>query len=142
LASIDPGEGQHVTLSTLMLMVSLAAPQAAARQCRWWLEPDVQRALVLTKSQVVAITAEYNRTLKYRRRLRQEFDVADTELTRAIEGGQGSDEAIEAMVNRVEELRRRRNVARTQLLVALYFLLTPQQRVRFPRLLERVPSRC
>jgi hypothetical protein len=88
-----------------MLMVSLAAPQAAARQCRWWLEPGVPRALLLTPSQVVAITAEYSRTLKYRGRLRQEFDVAHSALTCAIEGGHGSDKAIEAMVNAYTKLR-------------------------------------
>jgi Spy/CpxP family protein refolding chaperone len=137
-----PVKGQYVTLSTFMLMVSLAAPPAAAGQCRWWLEPGVQRTLGLSKSQVAAMAAEYSRTLKHRRRLRQEFDVAHAELTRAIERDQGSDAAIEAMVTRVERLRQRRNVARRQLLVALYFLLTAEQRVTFPGLLEQVPPPC
>jgi Spy/CpxP family protein refolding chaperone len=135
-----------MTLSMVMLMLTLAARPAAAGQCRWWVEPRVQGALTLTKSQVAAIEAEHSRTLNHRRLLREEFEAAHAELTRALERDDGSDAAIEAMVSRVEVLRQRRNVARTQLLVAMYFLLTPEQRIALPSLVRgdllKVPLRC
>ena len=135
-----------VTLSLVMLVLSLAARPAAAGKCRWWLEPGVQRALALRSSQVAAIETEYSRTLNHRRLLRQELEAAHAEFTRALEHDDGSDAALEAMVSRVENLRQRRNVARTQLLVAFYFLLTPEQRVAFPSVLRgdllKIPLRC
>jgi len=130
----------------LMLTLSPPASPAAAGKCRWWQEPGVQHALGLTKSQVVAIEAEYSRTLHHRRLLRQKFEAAHAEFTRALERDDRSDAAIEAMVGRLEDLRRRRNVARMQLLLALYFRLTPEQRVRLPSLAQgellKVPVRC
>ena len=135
-----------MTLSMVTLVLSLAARPAAAGKCRWWLEPGVQRALALTSSQVAAIEAEYSRTLNHRRLLRQQLEVAHAEFTRALEHDDGSDAAMEAMVSRVETLRQRRNVARTPLLVAFYFLLTPEQRVAFPNLVRAdlltIPLRC
>ena len=134
------------TLSMLILMLSLPAPPADAGTCRWWLEPTVQHALRLAKSQVAAIDSEFSRTLNHRRLLREEFEAAHAEFTRALDRDDESDAAIEAMVSRVEDLRRRRNIARTQLLVALYFLLTPEQRAAFPRLVHgdllTLPLRC
>jgi Spy/CpxP family protein refolding chaperone len=134
------------TLSLSMLVLMLATPPAAAGTCRWWLEPAVQGALALRDDQVTAIGEEYNRTLTHRRLLRQEFETAHAEFTRALRRNDSSDAALEAMVSRVEARRQRRNVARTELLVALYFLLTPKQRVAFRELVQRgrpdVPARC
>jgi Spy/CpxP family protein refolding chaperone len=75
--------------------------------------------------------------LEHRRLLRQKFDVADAELARAFARGDLSDEAAEALVTRVEDLRRQRNVARLRLLVALYFLLTPEQRERLRQVVDK-----
>ena len=58
-------------------------------------------------------------------------------MTRALNRGDLSDDAAVALIDRVEEIRRRRNVARMRLLVAMYFRLTPKQRARLPGILER-----
>jgi Spy/CpxP family protein refolding chaperone len=127
----------QVGLSLLIVAVSLASNQGAFRSSRWWLDPAVQRELVLTRAQVAAIQVEYDRTLDRRRRLRRELDQASAELTRALNRGDLSDDAAVALIDRVEDIRRRRNVARMRLLVAMYFLLTRDQRARLPGVLER-----
>lgn len=120
-------------LSMLALLVSLVFAQGTTRGFRWWLDPDVQRGLVLTSKQVAQIEAEFGRTLDYRRLLRKEFDAANAELAHAFARGDLSDAAAETLVTRVEDLRRQRNVARIHLLLRMYFLLTPEQRAKFSR---------
>jgi Spy/CpxP family protein refolding chaperone len=121
----------------LVLVLSLGASQGAPRSFRWWLDPCVQRDLGLTGKQVDILDAEYNRTVEHRRLLGREFDAASRELTRALARGDLPDDAAKGIVVRVEDLRRQRNVARRQLLVKMYFLLTPDQRANFSRVVRR-----
>jgi Spy/CpxP family protein refolding chaperone len=101
------------------------------------LDSGIRRELALTARQVAAIDAEYSRTLEHRQLLRRAFDAADAELTRALARGDLSDATAEALISRVEDLRRQRNVARMHLLVAMYFLLTPDQRAQLRGVVER-----
>ena len=136
----------HIGLSLLIVTLSVGVSQAPARSFRWWIDADVQRELALSGAQVVALQVEYDRTLEHRRRLRRALDAASAELRRALERGDLSDDAAEALVGRVEEIRRQRNVARMRLLVTMYFLLTRDQRERLPAILERrnvaTPALC
>jgi Spy/CpxP family protein refolding chaperone len=131
---------------TLMLLVSIGVSQAPARAFRWWLDVSVQRELALTDKQVADIQKEFGRTLQHRRKLRRKLDAANAELSRAFDRGDLTDAAAEALVSRVEDLRRQRNVARTRLLLALYLLLTPEQRARLPGVVKRAaietPAPC
>jgi Spy/CpxP family protein refolding chaperone len=126
-----------LAMSTLILVVSLGGLQSNVRGFRWWLDPDVQHDLALTGNQVAKIEREFGRTLELRRLLRQKFDIANAELARAFARGDISDEAAEILVTRVEDLRRQRNVARMRMLVALYFVLTPEQRTMLPRVVDK-----
>jgi Spy/CpxP family protein refolding chaperone len=121
-----------VAVSMLTLLASLGFWQGTVGGFRWWLDPSVQRELGLTGRQVANIDTEFGRGLDHRRLLRREFDAANAELTRAFASGDLSDAAAKALVSRVEDLRRQRNVARWRVLVAMYFLLTPEQRTRLP----------
>jgi Spy/CpxP family protein refolding chaperone len=94
------------------------------------MDPGVQRQLALLPSQVAALEGEHQRTLAYRRTLRGEFDKAEAALADALRRFDVSDEACKGLLTRVEELRRRRNVERTRMLLAMYWLLTPEQRSR------------
>ena len=132
--------GPRVYIPLSLVMVTFVGLQGSPRGFQWWLDPDVRCELALSASQVTAIDAEYGRTLQQRRRLRRVFDAANAELTQALARGDLSDASAEALVSRVEDLRRRRNVARRQLLVAMYFLLTPQQRAQLRKVMERVTS--
>ena len=142
----SPVKRAHVTLTMLILVANVAVADGSVRECRWWLELNVQRQLALSDEQVQAIESSYRRTLTHRRILRRRLEAATAELTRAFARDDLSDVEAQALVNQVEDWRRQRNVARTQLLVALYFLLTPDQRARFSRLVDRgavtVPPRC
>jgi Spy/CpxP family protein refolding chaperone len=125
----------HIALS--MLIVTVVGLQGTPRGFRWWSDPGIRRELALTVRQVAAIEAEYGRTLENRQLLRRAFDAANAELTRALARGDLSDSAAEALISRVENLRRQRNVARMKLLVAMYFLLTPNQRAQLRGVVER-----
>ena len=126
-----------LALSMLVFMPSLGFSQVRVRGFRWWSNPKVQRELALTAKQATDIETEFSRTLGHRRLLRRKYDAANAELTRALARGDLSEAAAEAVVTRVEDLRRQRNVARMRLLVTLYFLLTPEQRKRLSGVVER-----
>lgn len=125
----------HIALS--LLMVTVVGLQGTPRGLRWWLDPAICSELALTGKQVAALDEEYMRTLGQRRLLRRAFDAANAELAHAIARGDLSDADAEALVSRVEDLRRQRNEARMQLLVAMYFLLTPAQRAQLRVVVER-----
>ena len=127
----------QLALSLVIVAMSFGATQAPVRNSRWWLDASMQRELALTSAQVAALQAEYSRTLDRRRRLRRALDEASAELARALERGDLSDDAAAALISRVEDIRRQRNVARARLLVAMYFLLTPPQRTRLRIIRER-----
>ena len=123
-----------VRVSFLALALALAASPAAAQVFRWWLDAGVQQAMALAPTQVDALDREFNRTLPTRRALRREFDQASAEFSDALSRGDLSDEAGLALITRVEELRRRRNAARSRMLLQMYWLLTAEQRVQLPGL--------
>jgi Spy/CpxP family protein refolding chaperone len=123
-----------VRVSLLALVLALAASPAAAQVFRWWLDTGIQRALTLAPTQVDALDREFSRTLPTRRALRREFDQASDAFREALSRGDLSDEAGLALITRVEELRRRRNAARSRMLLKMYWLLTPAQRLQLPRL--------
>ena len=101
-----------LALLMLVFMPSLGFSQVPLRGFRWWSDANVQRELALTGKQVTDIETEFSRTLKHRRLLRRKYDAANAELTRAFARGDFSDAAAEAVVTRVEDLRRQRHVAR------------------------------
>ena len=135
-----------IALSMLILLASLGVSQGTVRGFRWWLDPVVRRELALTDAQVADIETAFGRSLEYRRLLRRKFEAANAELTRAFATGDLSDAAAETLVSRVEDLRRLRNIARVQLLVVMYFRLTPEQRARLPGVVKRTvlgtPAPC
>jgi Spy/CpxP family protein refolding chaperone len=128
----------HIALS--LLMVTIVALQGSPRGFRWWLDSEIRCELELSSRQVAAIEAEYDRTLAHRRLLRRAFDAANAELTRALARGDLSDTEADALVSRVEDLRRQRNVARMQLLVRMHFLLTPGQRAQLRGVADRAST--
>jgi Spy/CpxP family protein refolding chaperone len=65
--------------------------------------------------------------VEYRRSLRRLLDAADRDVADALRR-EVTDLQIEALVDRAETIRMRRNVARTMLLFRMYRTLTPHQR--------------
>lgn len=124
-----------------VLITLVAVAPAHAQGFRWWRDVGVQEKLRLSDIQVTALEQEYNRTLEERRALRRQVDAADAEVHAALAQGDITDAAMSMLVDRAEDLRVQRNVARTMLLVRLYHLLTPEQRTSLTSLQLPEPGR-
>src|SRR6186713_1273941 len=124
----------------VLMLMARPAPVHGSDQTRsrWWLNSAVQQELALTKRQVQALQRTFERGLPERLALRRELDRLDSQLQRLLERGEEDEGAVERFSARVEEVRARRNVRRTLILLDMYRILTPAQRLAFARL--RVPS--
>jgi len=127
-----------LVLGACVLMLDMARPApvygADRTRSRWWLSPVVQQELGLTKTQVQALQSTFERGLPERVALRRDLDRLDAQLQRLIERAEEDDGLVERFSARVEELRARRNVRRTLILLEMYRILTPAQRLAFSRL--------
>lgn len=133
MATIRPG----FVLAACVLVLGMAFPTpvdgADQTRSRWWLNPVVQQELGLTKTQVQALQRTFERGLPERVALRRDLDRLDAQLQRLIERGE-DDGLVERFSARVEEVRARRNVRRTLILLEMYRILTPAQRLAFSRM--------
>jgi Spy/CpxP family protein refolding chaperone len=122
------------------LLVVLCLPgSAGAGASKWWQAPDVQRELHLTMQQVSAIEHVFQETLPERRTLRENLDRLDAELQHLLDAPDVDDAVIFDLIDRVEDARARRNVARTVLLLRMRRCLTPEQRAQLDRLKLAAP---
>jgi len=139
VATIRPG----FVLAACVLVLGMAFPTpvdgADQTRSRWWLNPVVQQELGLTKTQVQALQRTFERGLPERVALRRDLDRLDAQLQRLIERGE-DDGLVERFSARVEEVRARRNVRRTLILLEMYRILTPAQRLAFSRLRAPDPA--
>ena len=71
--------------------------------------------------------------------LRRELDRLDSQLQQLIERGEDDDVVVERFSARVEEVRARRNVRRTLILLEMYRILTPGQRLGLSSLRAAAP---
>jgi Spy/CpxP family protein refolding chaperone len=120
----------------LALDMSCPAPVHGGDQSRsrWWLNPVVQQELGLTRAQVQALHRTFEKGLPERAALRRDLDRLDAQLQRLIQRGVEDDRLVERVIVRVAELRARRNVRRTLVLLEMYRILTPTQRLALTRL--------
>ena len=134
MATIRPG----FVLAACVLVLGMAFPTpvdgADQTRSRWWLNPVVQQELGLTKTQVQALQRTFERGLPERLALRRALDRLDGQLQRLLERGEEDDGLVERFSARVEEVRARRNVRRTLILLEMYRILTPAQRLAFSRM--------
>jgi len=131
-----------VAACVLVLDMSSPAPAHGGDQprSRWWLNIAVQQELGLTKAQVQALQNTFERGLPERLALRRELDRLDSQLQQLIEHGEEDDGLVERFSARVEEVRARRNVRRTLILLEMYRTLTPAQRLALSRLRAAAPQ--
>ena len=127
-----------VVLAACVLVFDMARPLSVSGgeqpRSRWWLTPAVQQELGLTKVQVQALQRTFERGLPERVALRRELDRLDGQLQRLLERGEEDDGLVERLSAHVEEVRARRNVRRTLILLEMYRILTPAQRLAFSRM--------
>lgn len=122
----------RASLVALLCVVVQVWPAAA--QSPWWRQPVVQRKLSLTTRQISAIEAIHVSTLEERQALRRSLDRADLAVAAALADISATDAQVLQLVDRAEDLRKRRNVARAMLLVRISRILTADQRQRLSRL--------
>ena len=112
---------------TLCLFVAASA-EAEATRYKWWLSDDIQKQLHLTSEQVKKIDDIYEATLPARRGQRLELDALDRQLDALLDNATADDHDAAVLIERVEDARARRNVARTMMLYKMRQVLTPEQR--------------
>jgi len=120
----------RAVISFLVILALFGQAALMAQRRAWWRDPDVQRRLSLTASQVTEIDLRFRETLDERRKNRVEADKADAELTEALARGDLSDGDAEALAGRVAQLQAARNISRTRVLLKMYRVLTPEQRAQ------------
>jgi Spy/CpxP family protein refolding chaperone len=125
-------------LGACVLALDMARPVTVhaddLTRSRWWLNPAVQHDLELTMAQVQALQRTFEQRLPERLALRRELDRLDSELQRLLERGDDDEEVVERFSARVEQVRAQRNVRRTLILLEMYRILTPAQRLDLSRL--------
>jgi Spy/CpxP family protein refolding chaperone len=97
---------------------------------KWWQQEGVQRALRLTSAQVLSLESAFQGTLPQRRALGRELESLDRELQRVILAAEADDETVARLSARTEHVRAQRHVARTLMLLKMYRVLTPEQRIQ------------
>ena len=108
----------------------LTAQNARPARNRWWRDPAVQRELALDAAQIQALDTIFQRDLPARRALYRRIEQLDAELRQIIERGEADDGTVIRLSERVETLRRERNIRRSLMLLAMRKALTPSQRAK------------
>ena len=96
---------------------------------RWWNDPAVQRQLVLSTEQIGRLDAIFNRDLSVRLDLYNKINRLDAQLRQTIERGEVDDSTLMRLIDELETVRRQRNTRRHLMLLAMYKVLTPSQRL-------------
>jgi Spy/CpxP family protein refolding chaperone len=115
------------------------AQTAPPRRGKWWQDDEVQHQLALTPQQVDTLEKIFQDKLQDRIRLRQDLDALEAQWQDALTRGEIDDADAIRMIERVEQARMRRNTARTMVLVQMYRVLTPEQRMKL-RESQRLPG--
>jgi Spy/CpxP family protein refolding chaperone len=119
-----------ILVSVALVPVQARAQAAPPRRGKWWQAEDVQRELSLTPAQVNAIEKVFQHKRQERITLRQNLDALQMQLNEMLERADLDDAHAEQLIERVETARVKRNTARTRVLLRMYRVLTPDQRVK------------
>jgi Spy/CpxP family protein refolding chaperone len=116
--------------------MSTPAPVEGGDQSRgrWWFNATVQHELGLSPAQVKALESTFARGLPERLALRRELNRRDAQLQQLLERGDADEAVVERCIVQVEEVRARRNVQRTLMLLKMYRILTPLQRLALSKM--------
>ena len=117
-------------LSCVLALTSalLVGQGASIRKHRWWTDPCVQRQLALLPEQVDRLDTIFARDWSARIALHTKVTRLDAELQRLIQIGAGNDRVMH-LIDALEALRRQQNTRRQLMLLEMYRVLTPPQRV-------------
>lgn len=118
-----------------LLIGETAETQGVPRpQGKWWQQPAIQRDLGLTARQIDSLESVFQRKLGERIERRRKLDGMGAALAKLIEIGEVDDANFIRLSSEVERVRAERKVSRTLMLIHMYRILTPVQRVRLAEL--------
>ena len=122
--------------ASLALALSLARPaHAGPLDARpWWRSSSVQSNIELTPEQVARIDTIYRESLPERRRLREQLTCLQNILGRVLDDGRSDDDHGRLIIERVFEVEKQRNIARTMMLLRMHRVLSPGQREKLAQL--------
>jgi Spy/CpxP family protein refolding chaperone len=123
-------------LAVVMTIAMSTRLLGASERTFWWRDPDIQSELRLTDRQVRELDSLFAERLNERIALHQKLDRLETRFRQALERKDSSELLIEKLHAEVLRLRVARNARRTMMLLAMYNVLTPEQRARI-RVLRR-----
>lgn len=118
----------------------LAGQAVSAKRSRWWRDSVIQRQLALSSEQVSQLDSIFNRDRGARIELYKKLVRLDAELRHTIEIGEADDATVMRLSDELETLRRQRNTRRSLMLLAMYKVLTPSQRMKLMSQYRSVPS--
>jgi Spy/CpxP family protein refolding chaperone len=118
----------------MLLAEALCAPSFAETR-QWWKSATVQQALELTNEQISTIDRIFRSDSSQRRRLAREQEGLELRLAAVLRDDALDTDTVSKLIERVVQAQARRNVSRTLMLVRMYRVLSPAQRIRFKRIM-------
>lgn len=113
-----------------LVLSGASATYGGSPEAMWWRSPSVQSTISLTADQVARLEAIHRDTLPARRRLRDRLTELQRRLDRVLAEGRYDGEHGRLLIGQVFEAEKQRNIARTLMLLRMYRVLTPDQRVK------------
>lgn len=125
-------------LTAAVLLGFLAAPALASNQQgpapRWWKNEKITSDLGLTADQSARIEAIFEGTFPELRQEREELERREAKLSRMLRDARVDETILAREIDRVETARASGNKTRSLMLMRMYRVLTPDQRIRFDEL--------
>jgi Spy/CpxP family protein refolding chaperone len=118
---------QRILILAVTVGISLVAAPCDAGRTKWWLSEDIEAQLALTSGQVKEIEQIFEEVNPTCLHLQRALDDLESALARAMNEDQ--DARAASLVSRVESARAAHSIARTMMLLRIYRVLTPEQRI-------------
>jgi Spy/CpxP family protein refolding chaperone len=126
---------QRILILVVTVGIWLQAVPCAAGRTKWWLSKGIEARLGLTSGQVETIEHIFEQANPTCLHLRRALDDLESAFERAMSNDQ--DARAASLVSRVESARAAHNIARTTMLLRIYRVLTPEQRIRLKGVRDR-----
>jgi Spy/CpxP family protein refolding chaperone len=121
-----------VLLTLAPLALAAASQQGPPR--RWWKAESIVKDLALTPDQSARIDTIFEAAFPELRQEREELERREAKLSRLLRDPKVDEATLAREIDRVETARASGNKTRSLMLMRMYRVLTPEQRVRFDEL--------
>jgi Spy/CpxP family protein refolding chaperone len=129
--------------AAVLLTLAVAPAMASSQQGPprgWWRTEAIVKDLGLTTDQTARLNTIFESTMPELRQDREELERLEAKLSRMIQDDRLDEATLARQIDRVETARANGNKTRSMMLMRMYRVLTPQQRVRFEALSKHGPT--